>query len=102
MSWELAAELSEVLQRPKLRHYSLGDDDVRELLGIVAAALPTVDIEVEIRDPDDPHVVAAAIAGRADAIVTGDLDLLDDAGLRVWLAERGVEVLTPAQLVDRL
>jgi putative PIN family toxin of toxin-antitoxin system len=102
VSWELAAELRDVLRRPKLRRYSLGDEDVRELLGLVAADLPTVDVEVEVRDPDDAPVVAAAVAGRADAIVTGDRDLLDDAGLRAWLAERGVEVLTPAQLLDRI
>jgi putative PIN family toxin of toxin-antitoxin system len=102
VSWELAAELRDVLRRPKLRPYSLGDEDVRELLGLVAADLPTVDVEVELRDPDDVPVVAAAVAGRAEAIVTGDRDLLDDKDLRAWLTERGVDVLTPAELVERI
>lgn len=41
------------------------------------------------RDPDDDHVLAAAVAGVADAIVTGDKDLL------VLEAYDGVAILTP-------
>ena len=47
-------------------------------------------------------MVAAALAGAADAIVTGDSDLLADEALRRWLAERDVEVLTPVVLLERL
>lgn len=100
-SWELAAELRDVLERQKLRDYSLAEQDVRDLLSLLARDLPSVDVDVELRDPEDAHVVAAAIAGRAGAIVTGDRHLLDDADLRTWLAERGVEVLTPRELLDR-
>jgi uncharacterized protein len=34
-----------------------------------------------VRDPRDDYLLALALAGRADAIVTGDKDLLDHAGL---------------------
>jgi putative PIN family toxin of toxin-antitoxin system len=102
ISWELAAELRDVLRRPKLRRYAIAEEDVRDLIGLIAADLPTVDVEVELRDSDDIPVVAAALAGRAAAIVTGDRDLLDDAALRIWLAEREVEVLTPAELAGRI
>ena len=32
--------------------------------------------EIDIRDPDDAWIIASAVAGRADVIVTGDDDLL--------------------------
>lgn len=37
---------------------------------------PLVVEAVVLRDPDDDHVVAAAVAAKADAIVSGDDDLL--------------------------
>jgi putative PIN family toxin of toxin-antitoxin system len=32
--------------------------------------------DIDIRDPDDAWIIASALAGRADVIVTGDDDLL--------------------------
>jgi putative PIN family toxin of toxin-antitoxin system len=101
-SWKLAEEIVEVLRRPKLARYGLSEADVRETLVLLAPLLPSVDVDVEIRDPDDAPVVAAALVGRADAIVTGDAHLLDDPALRGWLTQRGVEVIPPAELLRRL
>jgi putative PIN family toxin of toxin-antitoxin system len=101
-SWELVDEVSAVLERPKLQDYEFDASDMLDLLRTVAITLPTVDVDVEIRDPADAPVVAAAVAGRAEAIVTGDADLLEDAELRRWLDERGVRVLTARKLVDEL
>jgi putative PIN family toxin of toxin-antitoxin system len=101
-SWNLADELARVLRRPKIRAYDVDEVDVTEILTLLAGTLPAVDVQVEIRDPADAPVVEAAVAGRAEVIVTGDRDLLDDAGLVAWLEERGVEVMTPAQLIERL
>jgi putative PIN family toxin of toxin-antitoxin system len=101
-SWELAAEIADVLHRPRLRRYGISAEDVEDILGLLAPLLPSVDVEVEIRDPSDAPVVAAALAGGAEAIVTGDRDLLEDERLRSWLRDRSVDVLTPLELLDRL
>jgi predicted nucleic acid-binding protein len=91
-----------VLRRPKLPRYGLSERDVRESLVLLAPLLPSVEVEVATRDRDDLPVVASAVAGRVEAIVTGDAHLLDDQGLREWLAERGIEVFSPKELLRRL
>ena len=48
------------------------------------------------RDPDDDWVLATAVAGYADAIVSGDHDLL------ALKAFRGVAVLSPRQFLIRI
>lgn len=48
------------------------------------------------RDPDDDDVLATAIAGGAEAIVTGDGDLL---ALETF---QGIAVLTPRAFLERL
>lgn len=48
------------------------------------------------RDADDDWVLATAVAGEAEAIVTGDCDLLE---LRAY---EGVAILTPRQLIEHL
>ena len=102
-TWELARELTETLRYPKLRRYEIDARDVEDVLILLAPTLPRVEIEVPLlRDPEDAPVVAAAVAGAADAIVTGDRGLLDDDELRRWLSEREIELLKPADLLDRL
>jgi predicted nucleic acid-binding protein len=60
-----------------------------------------VDVDVELRDPGDRIVLAAAVAGAADAVVTGDRGLLDE-GVIPWLAGRGIALVTPTELLDEL
>jgi hypothetical protein len=99
-SWALAAEIAAVLRRPRIRRYGIGEEDVRDVLRVLAPFLPDVDTGVALRDPGDLPVVASALAGGAEAIVTGDRDLLEDRELRALLAERGIRVLTPRAYLD--
>ena len=101
-SWHVAQELADVLRRPRLRRYGIEQQDIEDVFRLLAPALPTADLDVPIRDPHDAPVVAAALAGAADLIVTGDTDFLSDAALRTWLADRGVRVATPVELLALL
>ena len=73
-------EIIEVLNRPRIRdRYRLGDRifDVSFILWEVAElVIELPDVRV-CNDPDDDKFLAAAIGGRADYLVTGDVgDLL--------------------------
>ena len=50
-----------------------------ELRGQTVVPKPTHPSAIPVRDPDDRWVLASAIAGGADLLVTGDQDLLDVA-----------------------
>jgi putative PIN family toxin of toxin-antitoxin system len=102
ITWELAEELLSVVRRPKFRRYGITGEDVLALLVVLGAFLPSIEVGAPVRDPKDAPVVAAALVGKAEAIVTGDQGLLDDEELRDWLRERGIELLSPAALLLRL
>ena len=101
-SWDLADKIARVLRDPKLRKYPVREADVSETLALLAPFLPTVEIEIEVRDPKDRIVVEAALVGDADLIVTGDRDLLDDLALGERLALRGVRIVAPRELLSLL
>ena len=68
---------------------------VRGELETLAEVVVPDDVPRVSRDPDDDQVLAAAIVGEAEAIVTGDRDLL------VLEAHRGIPILTPAEFDSR-
>ena len=92
------AELIRVLHYPKFR---LTHDEREDLLGACLPWCETVpvptSIEVpECRDPFDRPFLELALAARADALLTGDKDLLVLAGVFP------VPILTPAAFRERL
>lgn len=101
-SWDLAEEIARVLRRPRVGEYEIADEDVAEILAFLAPFIPSVEFDAGLRDPSDLPVVRSAVAGEADAIVTGDRDLLDDEETRRRLADRGIRVMTPRELLTLL
>lgn len=68
-----------------------------DILGEIAEPVVALPMRIALPDPDDRVFVEVAVAGEADAIVTGNI--------RQFQPRRGllrVPVLTPRQLVDRL
>lgn len=95
VSEALMVELLVVLQRPKLSRY-VDEDDVTALIQLLAGAGELVAVTAHVaacRDPDDDHVLALAVSGLADAIVSGDADLL------VLHPFQGIRILTPRQFL---
>lgn len=94
VSEDLLGELAEVSLRPRLRSRIVPED-----VGVLLAELRQFGIFVTptttppfCRDPKDNPVLAAAIDGAADAIVSGDADLRADENLRAAMAQLGVEL----------
>jgi uncharacterized protein len=79
-SAELEGEVVEVFQRPELaRRFRLPENLQAELLLALAGAehvRPLSPLPVHVRDPKDDKVLACALGGRVDYLVTGDPDLL--------------------------
>ena len=74
-------ELARVLQsRIRLSRAKI-DDIVSFLREHEVVPKPTAPSDLAIRDEDDRWVLASAVAGAADVLVTGDRDLLDVAAL---------------------
>jgi len=77
----LLEELREVLARGHLtkrvaRHQGSIDEAIGAYSELVAIVSPLATPRVVPNDADDDHVIAAAVAARAELLVTGDSDLL--------------------------
>lgn len=104
MSDPLLDELKEVSQRPRLKK-RIDPIDVSELLEILVWGGEFVELKTippRCRDPKDHPVLATAIDGNADAIVTGDDDLRADEGLRDAMAQYGVQLWGVQSLLTAL
>lgn len=93
----ILAEYDEVTARSR---FGFDEKERRILLDVLersAEPIVAAPLRVSLPDPDDRVFVEVAIAGNADAIVTGNTrHFIPKKG------ELGIAVLTPRQLVDRL
>lgn len=100
-STPLLAELQGVLNRPKfalqLAQRGVTVSDVfAGYAAMVQLVVPAAIVPTIARDPFDDQVLAAAQAGRADLIVSGDSHLLD---LKQFA---GIDIVTAAMAVRRI
>ena len=104
ISEALQTEIAEVLVRPEIKEkYHLSTDEVEDTLRLLQTdallSSPAPMLPVVLRDPKDEKVLALAISGQADYLVTGDEDLLTVEGNRDLLALR---IVTPAAFLALL
>lgn len=95
----LAEELRAVANRPHLRS-RISHEEVETLIynlgavGFVVSELPVVNLS---SDPKDNPILATAIVGRADFIVSGDKNHMQNLG-----EVQGIPILTPRDALERL
>ena len=97
----LLQELSAVLQRPKfaaiLQRFNVPASALTEQVARLCELVSPAALPAPVsRDKDDDHVLACAVAGRCDFIVTGDKDLL------VLGEHAGVAILSAPDALVRL
>ncbi len=100
VSEPILEDVKEILGRDKLQAKIQSLDVTLENLLVTVGQLselcPTTSVNItQLRDPDDAAIIAAALAANAEAIVTGDLDLL------VLNEFNGIPVLTPQDFISR-
>jgi putative PIN family toxin of toxin-antitoxin system len=98
----LLEEVRRALQKPRLiRSYAYDENSaaawvhaLRDRLFVIQRPLP--DIQSECRDPDDDHVLAAALVSGANVIITGDVDLLSLKSFQ------DIDIINPRDYLARL
>ena len=96
----IVVEVIDVLGRPSFRaKYQIQPDDVTTLVNLIRLrgelVVPQITI-TDCRDPKDNKFLETAIESNADALVTGDSDLL------VLHPFQGIPILRPAEFLARL
>ncbi len=98
LSAPMLQTLQEVLGRPRLRRQFIAPHEAAHLMHDVEALAVVMpgDIAVTgaVRDPDDDEVLAAAVEGSVDCIVSGDRDLL------ALGSYEGIAIIGPTALIE--
>jgi len=98
----LVAEIASTLRYPHIRRrYRITENDIQALLDLLevdSILVPGIaDVAGSIpEDPDDEIVLACALEGEADLIVSGDHHLLALGGFR------GIEIVAVRRFIERL
>jgi putative PIN family toxin of toxin-antitoxin system len=94
----LLAELVDVLNRPRMHHkYHLTNKDIETVVALILLRGQAVRPQRQIticRDPKDNKFLKATFAGDADAIVSGDEDLLSLNSFE------GIPIISPRDFLD--
>lgn len=91
------SELRSVVRRHPFRVRPIRIEEIEsELRDQTIVPKPLHPADLPARDPDDRWVLASAIAGQADLLVTGDKDLLD-------ITDRSsLPIVTPRECLEQL
>ncbi|HEY1409791.1 MAG TPA: putative toxin-antitoxin system toxin component, PIN family [Promineifilum sp.] len=98
----IMAEIAATLRYDRIRRkYDITEDDVSRLLALLSVDAVVVPGQTDVAgsvpdDPDDEAILACAVDGQADAIVSGDRHLL------ALDSFRGIPILTIRQFMERL
>jgi putative PIN family toxin of toxin-antitoxin system len=98
----IIAEMRSTLNYPRIRHkYSITDEDIEGLIVLVQHDALLVPGEADVAgaipaDPTDEKILACALDGRVDLIVSGNLHLLD------LVQYEGTPILNARQFLERL
>ena len=94
---ETLLEVVDVLGRPAMRQkYHLQPGDIDALINLIRLRGEIVTVGRKLhacRDPKDDKFLEAALAGSADCIVSGDMDLL------VLTPFAGIPIVSPAEFL---
>lgn len=101
----ILSEVADVLSRPRIRaRWPLSNDDIQAYCQLLSSAAEEVSIRPlteAIADPKDQAIIEAAVAGRVDAICTGDVHF-EARSVREFLAGFGIAVVTDHNLITLL
>ena len=97
---DILMEIADVLGRDKFRiKYHIIAEDVYALIHLIRLrgelVIPAREVHA-CQDPKDDKFLAAAIAGEADCLVSGDSDLLK------MISFNGIPILRPAEFLVKL
>jgi putative PIN family toxin of toxin-antitoxin system len=102
ISSAILAEIAATLHYDRIRRkYGVTEGDIGDLLALLSADAVVVPGQSDVAgsvpdDPDDEIILACALDGQADVIVSGDRHLL------ALGSYRGILILTARQFLDRL